>query len=193
MISGPSPGLSSAQDEFGRVKRTIMEEFPDFRIRRKAEVPLMRAIDVFLKVITLGLMHRFMTAYTTTIGTTMYVTPSWDGDHPLMKAALLRHEVVHMRQRNRLGPLLYPLAYLFWPLPVVFARARRNFEQEAYAEQLRAYHEYYGDFVLLDRRIRQRIVGEFVGPAYFWTWPFRKDIERWYDDVLATLGKPTGN
>jgi hypothetical protein len=189
-VSNGSPGFSSAQDEFARVKREVVEEFPDFKIVRKAESPLMRAIDTVLKTITLGMMHSFMTVYTTTIGTTMYVTPSWDGDHPLMKAALLRHERVHMRQRDRLGPFIYACAYLFWPLPVVFAAARRRFEQEAYAETLQAYYEYYGDFVLLDRRIRKRICREFLGPAYFWTWPFRKDIERWYDEVLATLGKP---
>jgi hypothetical protein len=188
-MSGPNPGLSPAQDEFARVKREIVAEFPDFRFVRKMESRLMKVIDLVLRVITFGMMRKFLTSYTTTIGTTVYVTPGWDNEHPLMKAALLRHERVHMRQRDRLGPIIYSLKYLMWPLPAVFAIGRRQLEQEAYAETLRAYHEYYGDFVLLDRNIRRRIVGEFVGPAYFWTWPFRKDIERWYDDVLASLGK----
>jgi hypothetical protein len=31
------------------------------------------------------------------------------------------------------------------------------------------------------------VIEQFTGPSYGWMWPFRRSVERWYDDVLATL------
>jgi hypothetical protein len=148
----------------------------------------MRAIDIFLKVITFGLMKTFLTGYTTTIGTKVYVPRTWVSNKTsLEKAATLRHEAVHMRQRARMGTLLYSLTYLFWIFPIGLALGRRNLEREAYIESMRAYVEYYGIDRLEDPEVRGRIISHFTSSSYFWMWPFPKNCEHWYDGVVANL------
>jgi hypothetical protein len=29
-----------------------------------------------------------------------------------------------------------------------------------------------------------------MGPSYGWMWPFRRSVERWYDQVLASIDGP---
>jgi len=173
--------------ELLRVLEETQQEFPDFTLIPKASVWWMKVISVLLKIITFGQMISFMSRYVTTIGNTIYTSELWDDNPPFMKAALIRHERVHMRQRKSMGSIRYALTYLFWPLPVVFAAGRKRIEMGGYAESMVAYTEYYGiEFVKLTR-IRERIIGEFTGSTYFWTWPFRKSIERWYDGVVSHL------
>jgi len=51
----------------------IHREFPRFVVIKKSERPLSKAIDVFLKIVTLGGMREFMTRYFTVIGDRLYV------------------------------------------------------------------------------------------------------------------------
>ena len=55
------------------LENQILNEFSDFSIVKKSESALMRAIDKFLRVITLGKMVGFMYSYTTVIGNKVYV------------------------------------------------------------------------------------------------------------------------
>ena len=177
-----------AAAELVDVVKKIKSEFPTFRVSHKDEYWLMKVIDVFLKVITFGRMKTFLTGYTTTIGTKVYVPRSWVSNKTsLEKAVTLRHEAVHMRQRARMGAILYSLTYLFWVFPVGLALGRRNLEQEAYVETMKAYVEYYGVERVEDPEVRARIISHFTSADYFWTWPFRKDCEHWYDGVVASL------
>jgi len=81
--------------------------------------------------------------------------------------------------------LLYLLP--FFPLGLAYGRAR--LEWEAYTETLRATAELRGLAAAQDPRLRERIVSRFVGPAYGWMWPFRRQVERWYDAVLEELAR----
>jgi hypothetical protein len=165
----------------------IGREFPGFRIVRKDRSRLHRAIDIALRAITLGGMKHYLDGYHTTLGQTVWVTPTWDGRDYDLRTVTLRHERVHMRQFRRWTWLGMVLLYGLLPLPMGVAYFRARFEQEAYAESIRATAELFGMDRVRDEGYRNDILGQFTGPAYGWMWPFRRSLERWYDSVVATL------
>ena len=73
----------------------------------------------------------------------------------------------------------------FFPLGLAYGRAR--LEWEAYAETLRATAEYRGLEAALDEALRRKIVGRFTGGAYGWMWPFSRQVQHWFDQVVAEL------
>lgn len=173
--------------EFMRVLNEIKLEFPDFEIIEKKDSILMKVLDVLLKIITLGEMNEFMTAFLTQMGNKLFVPPGWSKRDPRSKAISLRHERVHMRQQVRYGKLLFTLRYLCWPLPAVFALGRRDIEQEAYAETMKAIAEYFGISKIEERYYREYTIDYFMTAQYFWTYPFRKKLEAWYDKTVADI------
>lgn len=173
--------------DYARLQAETLEEFPDFKVVNKSGSWLMKAIDVSLKVITFGQMKQFMTGFITTLGSTVYVPDGWDDKPVESRLGVLRHERVHMRQAKRHGRFLFSLMYVLLPLPTVFAHFRKKFEQEAYEESLRALQEYYGDSVLKNPGIRSAMIDHFTSAEYFWTWPWKKSIAKWYDDTVARL------
>lgn len=166
----------------------IKNEFPDFKLVKKTDSKLMKFIDGFLKVITFGKMNTFMEGFITTIGNTVYVNSSWDARSASTKAITLRHERVHMRQSKTNGRLKFSLMYLLFPLPSVFAYYRKKFEQEAYEESLKALYEYYGP-KFFTQATKDDIVKHFTSAEYFWMWPWKQDVEKWYDKVVADITK----
>jgi hypothetical protein len=166
--------------------KQISDEFPDFKIEMKSNSNLMKTINIFLQVITLGSMKSFMNDFITTIGTTVYVPETWDGQRPVDKLEVLRHERVHMYQAKSHGRILFSLLYVLFPLPLGFSYFRMKFEQEAYEESLRAIHEYYGSRAFTPN-LREKFIQHFTTSQYFWMWPWRSSVERWYDRFVATL------
>src|SRR5687768_5779365 len=79
----------------------LAREFPGFRIIRKDESAFQRAIHLVLVGLTFGAMRRYLDAYHTTLGQTVYVIPSWDEQCYDRRYVTLRHERVHMRQFRR--------------------------------------------------------------------------------------------
>ena len=175
------------KEKYEALLEEVVREFPEFRVVKKSESRLMGAIDRFLRVITLGKMDAFMTRFITTLGTTIYVTDTWDSASYATRAITLRHERVHMRQAREWGQFLFSFFYLFF-LPTVWAFGRTRFEKEAYEESLRAYHEYYGS-KYFTQALKDDIVRHFTSAEYFWAWPWKRSIERWYDDVVASITK----
>lgn len=166
-----------------QLQEALRREFPQYRLLRKRDSAMMRCIDVLLKVITLWQMREFMTNFITTIGYTVYVPSAWETYPAYERMVILRHERVHMRQRREYGALLFSLLYLFCPLPCVFAYFRMRFEQEAYAESLRALVEIMpgGEEFIRRPEVRRQYIGCFTGASYFWTWPWRNSVEKWFD------------
>lgn len=162
-------------------------EFPEFRILKKSESRLMKAIDRALRIITFGKMDTFMTNFITTLGTSVYVTDMWESSSNATKAITIRHERIHMRQAREFGQLAFSLFYLFF-LPTVFAFSRTRFEKEAYEESLHAYHEYYGP-KFFTPALKDSVVRHFTSAEYFWMWPWKRSVEKWYDDVVAGITK----
>jgi len=165
----------------------IRQEFPRFRIVRKSESPLSRAIDVALKIATFGGQREYMTRYHTVIADTLYVPDRWEDASDVDRAITLRHERVHLRQRRRYGDVIMTLLYLVPIFPLGLAYGRARIEWEAYAETLRATADLCGIEAAEDPTLRARIVRQFTGPAYGWMWPFPRAVGRWCDEVLGEM------
>jgi hypothetical protein len=170
-----------------RFLNELRAEFPRFCIIYKRDSPISRLLHVLLCIVTCGGQREFLTGYYTVLGDTLYVPNSWDRLDPAGRVILLRHERVHLRQRRRYGAIGMALLYLlpFFPLGLAYGRAR--LEWEAYTETLRATAELLGPSAARDAALRERIVSRFVGPAYGWMWPFRAQVEAWYDRALAEI------
>jgi hypothetical protein len=170
-----------------RLLADIRYDFPDFKLLPKSRSKFMKLIDVCLKIITLGQMSTFMTDFTTTIGYSVYTPLSWDESIDISKMIILRHERIHMQQRNKYGSLMFSFLYLFFPVPCVFSYFRMKFETEAYAETLKAKVELTetGKDVIQSKEYKERVIGHFIKASYFWTWPFRKNLEIWYTRAVA--------
>lgn len=181
--------MSCAGCSYEDLKSEIQKEFRDFKVVSKEDSRLMRCIATFLWLITFGLSREFMSGYVTTIGFKVYVPASWRSLSDVNRCITLRHERVHMRQRRKYGMLLYSFMYLVFPLPGGLAWFRTKFEMEAYEETIRATIELYpnGAQVVLKQCARENMIQNFIGPMYFWMWPFRNRIERWYDEAVARI------
>jgi hypothetical protein len=175
--------VSEARHE--RLLNEIQCEFADFRIRRKRESALQRAISVALAAITLGGQRRYLTRYHTVLFGMLYVSDAWTAMSDDDRYILLCHERVHLRQHRRMGQLLMAFLYLFPLFPLFLAWGRARIEWEAYVETIRATAEVHG----LDaaRGLREEIVRRYVGPDYGWMWPFPGTVRRWFGEVIADL------
>jgi hypothetical protein len=174
-------------DRYERLVADLHEELPRFRIVRKDRSRLHRIIDRVLVVVTFGQMRTYLDGYQTTIGNTVYVTSDWDDWDPDRRYVTLRHEAVHLRQFRKYTLPVMAVLYVLLPLPLGLAYFRARFEQEAYAESIRAAAEVWGPAKPRGADYRNRVIDQFMGPSYGWMWPFRKSLERWYDQVLAGL------
>jgi hypothetical protein len=165
----------------------LKEEFPRFRLVPKSESRLSTLIDVALKVITFGGQNRYLTEYHTVIGDTLYLPSSWERSGAAARYILLRHERVHLRQKRRLGMVLMAFVYLvpFFPLGLAYGRAR--LEWEAYVETLRSTAQLHGVAAAADPQLRAHILERFTGPDYGWMWPFRGQVEGWYETALREI------
>jgi hypothetical protein len=165
----------------------LAQEFPHFRIVPKRGDALSRAIDLALRLVTLGGQRHYLTHYHTVIGDTLYVPETWEQMGDVERVILLRHERVHLRQRRRYGGPLMTFLYLVPFLPLGLAYGRARIEWEAYTETLRATAELRGAAAVQNAQLRRQIVQRFVGPDYGWMWPFRSVVEGWYDRVVSDL------
>ncbi len=163
----------------------MQAEFPRFRIRKKRESALQKAIHVALAIITLGGQRVYMTRYHTVLFGTLWVPDAWDQMTDEDKYILLRHERVHLQQRARLGDVAMTFLYLvpFFPLFLAYGRAR--LEWEAYVETLRATAELRG--VAAAEALREHIKQRFTGAEYGWMWPFPRSFDRWFDEAMADI------
>jgi hypothetical protein len=165
----------------------IRAEFPSFRIVPKRGDALSRAIDIALRILTLGGQRQYLTHYHTVIGYRLFVPDAWSELGDVERAIVLRHERVHLRQRRRYGMTLMTFLYLVPFLPVGLAYGRARIEWEAYTETLRATAELAGLDAARSPELRTRILTRFTGSAYAWMWPFPRSVGKWYDAALATI------
>jgi len=163
----------------------IRGEFPSFAIKKKRESRLQRAIHAALVVLTLGGQRRYLSEYHTVLFGTLWVPDGWDAMTDEAKYVLLRPERVHLRQRARMGDFAMALVYLLPFLPLFLAYGRARLEWEAYVETIRATVEVDGPEAAA--ALRPRLIRRFTGPDYGWMWPFRAQVERWYEQALADI------
>ena len=177
-------------DRLANLLAEMRNEFPTFRLIRKDESGFSRAIHYGLLVLTFGRMRAFLSGYQTTIGRRIYVTSDWEQRSRDDRYIVLRHERIHMRQFRRFTLPGMALLYVMLPLPMGLAYFRARFEQQAYEESIRAAAEIYGAAHVRDNCYRSYILEQFTGPSYGWMWPFRRQLNSWYDAVLARLTDP---
>ena len=174
-------------DRYTALVEALQAEIPGFRIVRKDCSRLHRAIHHALRAVTFGRMNSYLDSFQTTIGKTVYVTADWDDWEADRRYVTLRHEAIHLRQFRKLTLPVMALLYVLLPLPMGLAYFRARFEKEAYAETIRAAAEVWGKHVPASDDYRNYVLGQFTGASYGWMWPFRKGLDRWYDQILASL------
>jgi hypothetical protein len=174
-------------DRYEALVAALRREIPGFQIVRKDRSRLHRAIHFALTIITFGKMRSYLDSYQTTLGRTVYVTSDWDAWDGDRRYVTLRHEAVHLRQFRTLTFPVMALLYLLVPLPMGLAYCRARLEWAAYAETIRAAAEVWGSAHPRASEFRDHVVSQFLGPAYGWMWPFRGQVERWYDLALSTV------
>lgn len=155
----------------------IKKEFPNFKLVPKSESTFMKVLAFLLRIIG---NKTFMESYITTINTTVYTHAGWDASKESSKAAILRHERVHMRQARKYTFPLYAFLYLLFPLPLGLAWFRAKFEMEAYKESMRATYWLGGLPALQRNTYKEYILSQFLTGVYGWMWPFRHSMEVWY-------------
>ena len=175
------------EDRYQALLDDIRAEIPGFRIIRKDESRFQRAIGAALSVVTLGGQTHYLSSYQTTIGRTVYVTPDWDELPAEQRYVTMRHERIHLRQFRRYTLVGMAILYVLLPLPLGLAWFRARFEWEAYVESIRAAAELHGRAHVASGPFRERVVAQFTSGAYGWMWPFRGQVEGWYDAALASL------
>jgi hypothetical protein len=92
-----------------------------------------------------------------------------------------------MRQGKKYGRFLFSFLYLLFPLPVGLAYFRKKFEQEAYEESIRAIYQYHGEKAASSSQVREFIISQFTTANYFWMWPFRGNLEKWFDSTIEKI------
>ncbi|MGF1469963.1 MAG: hypothetical protein ACFCGT_27885 [Sandaracinaceae bacterium] len=167
--------------------RELRREFPRLRLVDKTSSPFSRLLDLALRGITLGGQRRFMTAYVTTIGRTIYLPRGFRDRSPEAQLIVLRHEAVHLRQTRRYTTVGMGLLYLVPILPLGLAYGRARLEWEAYAETLRATAELRGLAAAKSPGLRDHIVRQFTTSAYGWMWPFPRQVGRWIAAEVAAI------
>jgi hypothetical protein len=172
------------QADYDALIAAMQAEFPGWQVVKKSESPLMqwiRRILFFNKT--------FMTNFVTSFGFWMWTPTMWESWSLSTKCEIIRHEREHFRQQKRLGFPMFAFQYLLWPLPLFYAKSRAEFEKQGYAESMRATAEYFGVQELEDVEYREFVIGCFTGPDYGWMWPFRDDLDKWYDGIVADIKK----
>lgn len=175
-----------------RYLEELRNEFPGLSVVHKRDDRLSRAIDVALRVLTLGAQRSFLTSYVTTLGRTIYVPDGWADRTDADRYITLRHEAVHLRQFRRYGRVGMAAIYLVPIVPMGLALGRAWLEWEAYRETLRATAEVHGVAAMADPVLTERIVSQFTGGAYGWMWPFPATIRRWVADANRAITREIG-
>lgn len=188
VVLSPSPGsrLSSLCVE-------LEAEFPRLRMQRKIDHWYWRWIAVFLKVVTFGKQTEFLSKFTTVVGLTVALGEvKWQEIQNRVSGwedslwATLMHERRHMRRFRQLGVTLCALLYLLVFFPVGLAWGRAWFEREGYTETLRCWYALDPEWAC-SAEAREWWIAQFTGPSYGWAWPFRKQVQRWFDTELVRL------
>ncbi|MBP9089012.1 MAG: hypothetical protein KBG15_23020 [Kofleriaceae bacterium] len=167
--------------------RELRVRYPGFRVVKKRDSFLHRAIHYALVGLTFGQMRSYLDSFQTTIGKTVYVTAGWDDLTDDERYVTMRHEAIHLAQFRTFTLPGMAVLYVLLPLPMGVAWFRAYFEKQAYAESVRAAAEVWGIEYAASSSYRAYILAQFSSAAYGWMWPFPASMNRWYDGVLAQV------
>jgi hypothetical protein len=179
-VTCETPLLDATLDE-------LRGRFPRLRVVDKRDDGFSRLLDLLVRIVTFGGNSAYMTRYVTTLGQSIYLPTGWSERSDLERVVVLRHEAVHLEQFRRYGKLGMAALYLFPVFPIGLALGRARLEWEAYAETFRATAELLGLEAAEDPGLREHVLTQFVGPAYGYMWPFRRQVARWIDAELERI------
>lgn len=149
------------------MSRTSLEKLVGEHRARFLPMPSSRLVRIMARLLWLLGNRRVLEEYWITIGRTIY-HPASVSD-PYLYPRVVEHELVHVRQWERWGVLLW-LSYLLLPLPFGLAWFRWRWEREAY-------------LVHLEQGTVDQVV-ESLWAGYGWPWP-RRWMRRWFERRLA--------
>jgi len=182
--------------------------FPKLQIRYKNE-------SLFMKILGTILFFNkgFMTDYITTIGLTVYYpSRTFVQTHTASADVVLLHELVHVKDAQRLTRPVFSAAYLFpqilallalplllisWKLALPFllfvlpipAYFRMKFEKKAYLTSLYALKKLSTslEFPPLLKSQEAFFINQFTGPAYYFMWPFYNSLKKDFDEGIEKI------
>ena len=192
------------------VINVVKRRFPGFKLIYKKTSPLMWA--VYLLSFMWIWNRRFMTDFYTTIGYKVYIPEepgkplNWDGVY-----RTLRHEFIHMLQRERYG-IWFGLSYVFPQVLAVLALPaflaiwlgpwwllflsslialgpwpapwRKRWEVEGYTQTMLVDFESRKSVHI---QIIAQVIDQFTGANYWFMWPFRKSITGEFDVIVKDI------
>lgn len=154
----------------------IKKEFPRFRIRSYLDNPFF------------GLLWKLgWRMGATTIWNTVYMDPVDIGKPS--GTEILVHEIVHVRDQHRWGPLFF-LTYFILP---VGPSLKAFWEWRAYKESLRRWWEEWHlskNYETYADRFCADLAEDFCNSDYAWMWPFRSFMKKKSLDFLRSLSTP---
>jgi hypothetical protein len=182
--------------------------FPNLKVQYKDSSSFMKLLGYIL-----FFNKRFMTSYTTTIGSTIYFpNEKFITSRPNSAITIFLHELVHVHDANRFNKFIYSLLYLFpitlllvaiplffisWeialvlavlslcPLPAYF---RMYFERRAYMVSLYAIQKLSEkkNFNSHLDKSKDYFISEFKSSSYYFMWIF-PNINKQFDDAVANI------
>lgn len=179
------PALNRYQVLLDQTKK----EYPRFSVKER-DKSWLRPFVWLLSLIT----RRDYSTFTTTIGSTMYVGPTWEGKSLNAKYKLLRHEKKHTKQFHEwpFGRRLWPINHIIMGfcyglvLPVILT-FRAKFEREGYTQSMLVKYELSGQLSeeYMERYAR-KMADTFGGSTYFFMWR-KKAAYRWALETMRRI------
>lgn len=193
---------------FQELVTAAQRHFPDLQVKYKDQSPFMKFLG---KVLFFN--PGFMTSYTTTIGSTVYFpTESFVSARPTSAAVVLLHELVHIKDSQKISRFLFSLLYLSpqvfvlfclpllllsWkialPLMVLFALPipsffRMHFEKRAYLTSLYSLYRLGNRLNFPPLLISQEalFLQQFKDSSYYFMWPF-SNIQKDFDLAVSKI------
>ena len=157
--------LEEAQNEYG----------VELYTKDKKWTKLWKFLHGFLRLISGGKLDTFYDGYVTTVGNKIFFYAGWERHRVSpIDYVILCHELKHVKQADKYTTVLMAILYLFVFFPIGLAYFRYAMEREAYLESCRASLE-----VNLEPNVKHYI-DALSGSGYFWAWPFRKSVRKWF-------------
>lgn len=185
----------SVTERYNMLLKQLLDE--GICIESKSSKWYWKTLNVLLLIVSFGQIREFMTAFTTTIGNKIGTPLGWDHYSDLQRYEVLMHESVHVRQYQKygfgnawVGLVPVGLAYLLLPLPVGLAYCRARLEQAGYEASIRAQLQTRPFTEVL--AARDFYVEQFTSANYLWMWPFRSQMESWFDKTVRRIALEEG-
>lgn len=194
---------------FKELVAAAQKHFPDLTIKYKDQSKFMKFLGFLL-----FFNKKFMSNYTTTLGSTVYFpSETATTTRPVSSAITLLHEVVHVYDAKKVSKPVFGFLYLipqvlvllmiplffvlsWWivvplmllmlaPIPAFF---RMNYEKRAYLSSLYVVNSLSErlNFKPLLATQRASFLRQFKSSSYYFMWPFN-NLEKEFDDAMVKI------